>query len=158
MLPEFNKYGNLPAGIYKSSITCIENKFGKSSKERISLFKDFHNFIELIAPFKANIKHLILDGSFVTSKETPGDTDCIMLIKNNTSFPPETVANLVSSKKLYNMDLFIREERNIEKYKNILYFFSKNRDLKSKGVIEVILWLKTKDNINIHVQNFKTSR
>jgi len=139
MIPEFNKYGNLPAGIYKSSITCIEKKFGTNSEKRISLFKDFHNFLELITPFKTNIKHLILDGSFVTSKETPGDTDCIMLIKNNTSFPPEIVDKLVSSKNLYNMDLFIREERNIEKYRKILNFFSKNRDLKPKGIIEVIL-------------------
>ena len=139
MIPEFNKYGNLPAGIYKSSITCIENKFGKSSEERISLFKDFHNFIELIAPFKANIKHLILDGSFVTSKETPGDTDCIMIIENNFRFTPEIVKKLCDSKKLYNMDLFMCEERNIEKYRNILNFFSKNRDLKPKGIIEVIL-------------------
>jgi len=139
MIPKFNKYGNLPAGIYKSSMTCIEKIFGTNSEKRISLFKDFHNFLELITPFKTNIKHLILDGSFVTSKETPGDTDCIMLIKNNTSFPPEIVDELVSSKNLYNMHLFIREERNIEKYRKILKFFSKNRDLKPKGMIEVIL-------------------
>jgi hypothetical protein len=80
-----------------------------------------------------------LDGSFVTSKEIPGDTDCIMLIKNNTSFPPEIVDKLVSTKNLYNLHLFIREERNIENYRNVLNFFSKNRDLKPKGVIEVIL-------------------
>ena len=142
MIPEFNKYGNLPAGIYKSSITCIENKFGKSSEERISLFKDFHNFIELIAPFKANIKHLILDGSFVTSKETPGDTDCIMIIENNFRFTPEIVEELSNSKrlyKLYNTHLFMFEEKNIESYREILNFFSKDRDLKPKGAIEVIL-------------------
>ena len=125
MVPEFNKYGNLPAGIYKSSIACIEKRFGLNSKKRISLFKDFHNFLELITPFKTNIKHLILDGSFVTSKETPGDTDCIMLIKNNTNFPPEIVDKLVSSKNLYNVHLFIRKERDIEKYKNILNLFLK---------------------------------
>jgi len=139
MIPKFNKYGNLPAGIYKSSIASIEKRFGLDSQKRISLFKDLHNFIELITPFKTNIKHLILDGSFVTSKEIPGDTDCIMLIKNNTSFPPEIVDKLVSTKNLYNLHLFIREERNIENYRNVLNFFSKNRDLKPKGVIEVIL-------------------
>jgi len=139
MLPEFNKYGNLPAGIYKSSITCIENIFGKSSKERISLFKDFYNFIELITPFKTNIKHLILDGSFVTSKETPGDTDCIMVIENNFRFTPEITKKICDSKNLYSIHLFMFEEKNLEGYREILNFFSKNRDLKSKGIIEVIL-------------------
>jgi len=139
MIPDFNKHGNLPAGIYKESIDGIEKRFGLNSKKRISLFKNFHNFLELIIPFKTNIKQIILDGSFVTAKENPGDIDCIILIKNNTRFTPEIVDKLVSAKKLYNIHLFIREERNIKKYKKLLDLFSKDRDLKPKGVIEVIL-------------------
>lgn len=139
MIPEFNKYGNLPAGIYKSSITCIENKFGISSEKRILLFNNYQIFLELLSPFKKKIKRIILDGSFVTSKESSGDIDCIVIIENNFRFTPEIVKKLCDSKKLYNMDLFICEERNIEKYRNILNFFSKNRDLKPKGIIEVIL-------------------
>ena len=139
MVPEFNKYGNLPAGIYKSSIACIEKRFGLNSKKRISLFKDFQNFLELITPFKTNIKRLILNGSFVTSKESPGDIDCIMIIENNFRFTPEIVEKLCDSKKLYNIHLFMFEEKNIESYRDILNFFSKDRDLKPKGIIEVIL-------------------
>jgi len=139
MVPEFNKYGNLPAGIYKSSITCIEKRFGLDSQKGISLFKDFHNFLELITLFKTNIKRLILDGSFVTSKESPGDIDCIMIIEDNFRFTPEVVKKLCGSKKLYNIHLFMFEEKNIESYREILNFFSKDRDLKSKGLVEVTL-------------------
>ena len=158
MLPEFNKYGNLPTGIYKSSITCIENKFGKSSEERILLFSDFRKFLKMLSPFKKNIKSLILDGSFVTSKESPGDIDCIMIIENNFRFIPEILEDLGNSKELYNIHLFMVEEKNTESYRGMLNFFSKDKDLKPKGLVEVILWLKMKDNISIHVQNFKTSR
>ena len=153
MIPDFNKHGNLPAGIYKESIDDIEKWFGLNSKKRISLFSTFNNFLELIMPFKTNIKQIILDGSFVTTKENPGDIDCIILIKNNTRFTPEIVDKLVNAKKLYNIHLFIHEERNIKKYNDLLAFFSRNRNLKPKGVIEVILWLKMKDNINILCQN-----
>ena len=139
MVPEFNKYGNLPAGIYESSLTCIEKRFGLNSKKRISLFKDFQNFLELITPFKTNIKRLILNGSFVTSKESPGDIDCIIIIENNFRFTPDIVEKLCDSKKLYNIHLFMFEEKNIESYRDILNFFSKDRDLKPKGIIEVIL-------------------
>jgi hypothetical protein len=139
MVPEFNKYGNLPAGIYKSSLTCIKKRFGLNSKKRISLFKDFQNFLELITPFKTNIKRLILNGSFVTSKESPGDIDCIIIIENNFRFTPDIVEKLCDSKKLYNIHLFMFEEKNIESYRDILNFFSKDRDLKPKGIIEVIL-------------------
>jgi len=119
MIPDFNKHGNLPAGIYKESIDDIEKRFGLNSKKRISLFKNFHNFLKLIIPFKTNIKQFILDGSFVTAKENPGDIDCIILIKNNTRFTPEIVDKLVNAKKLYNIHLFIHEERNI---KNIMIY------------------------------------
>jgi len=139
MIPEFNKYGNLPAGIYKSSITCIENKFGKSSKERISLFKDFRKFLKMLSPFKKNINRLILDGSFVTSKESPEDIDCIMIINNDFRFIPEIVEELGNSKELYNIHLFMFEEKNTESRRGMLNFFSKDKDLKPKGIIEVIL-------------------
>jgi len=81
MVPEFNKYGNLPAGIYKLSIASIEKIFGTNSEKRILLFNKFRNFLELLSPFKKNIKRIVLDGSFVTSKESPGDIDCIMIIE-----------------------------------------------------------------------------
>ncbi|MGD9552237.1 MAG: hypothetical protein AB7V60_03910 [Candidatus Caldatribacteriota bacterium] len=139
MIPDFNKQGNLPAGIYKASINDIEKRFGLNSKKRILLFKNFHNFLELIMPFKTSIKRIILNGSFVTAKENPGDIDCIILIKNNTRFTPELVDKLVNTKKLYNIHLFIFEERNISRYENLLNFFSKNKDLKPKGLLEVLL-------------------
>jgi len=139
MLPEFNKYGNLPAGIYKSSISCIENKFGTSSVKRILLFNDFRKFLKMLSPFMKNIKRLILDGSFVTSKESPGDIDCIMIIENNFRFTPEIVEKLVNSKKLYNIHLFIFEEKDTERHRGIFNFFGKDKDLNPKGIIEVIL-------------------
>jgi hypothetical protein len=139
MIPEFNKYGNLPAGIYKSSKTCIEKKFGTSSEKRILLFNNYQMFLELLSPFKKKIKRIILDGSFVTSKESPGDIDCIVIIENNFRFTPEIVKKLCDSKKLYNIHLFTFEEKNIESYRKILNFFSKDRDLKPKGIVEVIL-------------------
>jgi hypothetical protein len=141
MIPEFNKYGNLPAGIYKSSITCIENKFGISSEKRILLFNNFQKFLELLSPFKKKIKRIILDGSFVTSKESPGDIDCIMIIENDFRFTPEIVEELSNSKRLYelyNIHLFMFEEKNTKSYREILNFFSKDRDLKPKGIIEVV--------------------
>jgi hypothetical protein len=139
MIPDFNKHGNLPAGIYRESIDDIEKRFGLNSKKRISLFSNFRNFLELIMPFKTNIKQFILDGSFVTAKENPGDIDCIILINNNTILTPETIDKLANAKKLYNIHLFIFKEINISNYKKFLDFFSKNRDLKPKGVLEVLL-------------------
>ena len=139
MVPEFNKYGNLPAGIYESSLTCIEKRFGLNSKKRISLFKNFHNFLELITPFKTNIKRLILFGSFVTSKENPEDIDCILIIENGFRFTSEIGDKIDCSKTLFNIDLILHEEKNVYQLQSWINHFSKDKELKPKGLVEVIL-------------------
>lgn len=139
MIPDFNKHGNLPAGIYRASIDDIEKRFGLSSKKRILLFKNFRNFLELIMPFKTNIKQFILDGSFVTAKENPGDIDCIIVVKNGFRFTPNVDKNISLSKKIFNIDLILHEEKNVYQLQWWIDYFSKVKELKPKGLVEVIL-------------------
>ena len=139
MIPNLNKYGLLPKGIHKATIEEIEHKFGSSSAKRKELFIGFQKLIQLLYKHKRSIKSFLLDGSFVTSKESPGDIDCIMSIENNFRFTPEIVEELSNSKRFYNIHLFIFEEKNTQRHRDMLNFFSKDKDLKPKGIIEVIL-------------------
>ena len=128
MIPDFNKHGNLPAGIYRASIDDIEKRFGLNSKKRILLFKTFRNFLELIMPFKTNIKQFILDildGSFVTAKENPGDIDGIIVVKNGFRFTPNVDKNISLSKKIFNIDLILHEEKNVYQLQWWIDYFSK---------------------------------
>jgi hypothetical protein len=64
-----------------------------------------------------------------------------MIIENDFRFTPEIVEELSNSKRLYelyNIHLFMFEEKNTKSYREILNFFSKDRDLKPKGIIEVV--------------------
>jgi len=44
MIPDFNKHGNLPAGIYKESIDDIEKRFGLNSKREFHYSRTFTIF------------------------------------------------------------------------------------------------------------------
>lgn len=83
MIPEFNKYGNLPAGIYNTSIEEIGKKFGIESSQRKKLFKNLESLNKLLLKNKNVIKRFLIDGSFVTDVEFPEDIDCILIIKKN---------------------------------------------------------------------------
>jgi electron transfer flavoprotein alpha subunit len=125
--------GLMDAG-YVSDCVSLESNNGLTAKKPVYAGKAQ---IE-VKPTTEN-KVFSLRPNVFTAKENPGDIDCIILIKNNTRFTPEIIDKLVNTKKLYNIHLFIREERNIKEFKKLLDLFSKDRELKPKGVIEVML-------------------
>src|SRR5256885_3724265 len=71
-LPPFNRRGNLPAGIHPADWQEVETRFGTSVRRQALL-------VGLKAAFaalrRAGCRMVYLDGSFVTSKEEPGDYD-----------------------------------------------------------------------------------
>ncbi len=72
MIPDFNKYGLLPKGVHWASLDEIKDKLSFSDK-RIFLIEGLEKAIK---SFKgAGCKAMYIDGSFVTSKDEPGDID-----------------------------------------------------------------------------------
>lgn len=72
MIPEFNETGLLPDGVHWAPLEEIEDRFvWNSHRER--LFSGFDRAAEVFRA--AGCRLLYLDGSFVTSKEYPGDYD-----------------------------------------------------------------------------------
>lgn len=72
MIPEFNKHGNLPQGIHYATLEEVISSFGYNPK-RAWLIDGLKFLITNLK--KANCKLIYVDGSFVTSKEVPGDYD-----------------------------------------------------------------------------------
>ncbi len=78
ILPDFDERGCLPDGIYNPSVQEFKERFVKKTKRRQELFEKYKEFIKLCD--KANmIEQHYLDGSYVTSKEEPGDIDLIVI-------------------------------------------------------------------------------
>jgi hypothetical protein len=73
MLPEFNKLnGCLPKGIHDATWAEVEERFGET-EIRKNLLRGL--LTACIALRTAGAAYLFLDGSFVTSKTSPGDWD-----------------------------------------------------------------------------------
>jgi hypothetical protein len=72
MLPKFDENGNLPAGIHWATWRGFCRRFGRSSRRR-QLLKGLREALRLL--HNAGCQVVYIDGSFVTSKRTPGDFD-----------------------------------------------------------------------------------
>jgi hypothetical protein len=72
MIPPFDPAGNLPAGIHWATWDELAERFG-TSPYRAELLDGLKRAIQSLA--YAGCQTAYIDGSFVTTKETPGDFD-----------------------------------------------------------------------------------
>lgn len=139
MIPRFKKEGYLPQGIYKATLDEIRQRFGISSERRKELFECIISVAELLRKHKNNIERFLLDGSFVTTKESPEDFDCILVIKEAFDFKSPEASKLKFSKELFNGHIVFIMEKDIKELNQFIGFFGHDRDGIPKGLVEVIL-------------------
>lgn len=72
MIPSFDRQGNLPPGIHLATWDEIVERFG-TSEHRIGLLNGLREALDSLA--SAGCRRAYVDGSFVTTRETPGDFD-----------------------------------------------------------------------------------
>ena len=77
MLPAFDDFGNLPAGIHRCSVEELAARFGSGSEERTVEISEPLEFIE--AARTAGVRRLLVNGSFVTDKLAPNDVDVVVV-------------------------------------------------------------------------------
>ena len=77
--PEFNKNGDLPAGIHGATIEEVVEHFGTGVAHRQVLAQRLRRIYSL-AVSTGHLDRFIIFGSFVTSKPDPGDIDIFMLM------------------------------------------------------------------------------
>jgi hypothetical protein len=77
MLPPFDDFGNLPAGIHTSTFAELEERFGSGSEEREAEISELKLFVE--AARNAGVSRMLVNGSFVTGKLAPNDVDVVVL-------------------------------------------------------------------------------
>ncbi len=76
-IPEFNQHGLLPDGVHSCTLHDVHDKLTWNDK-RTKLFKSLIEFLntELVQKFPEET--IYIDGSFVTDKECPDDTDIVL--------------------------------------------------------------------------------
>lgn len=89
-IPDLQLNGFLPDGVHECTIEEITNRFGRfqNSDRRPILNQGLIRYLEELR--QANIaKYLIVNGSFVTSKELPSDIDVLLVLKDDVDLTAE---------------------------------------------------------------------
>lgn len=106
MIPEFDKNGNLPPGTYPATLAEIETRFA-ITLHRKKLFSGLKAVAENLKA--ANCQTLYLNGSFITSKEEPGDFDaCWEPLEVNQNLDPMLLTDRIARKAKYLGDIYPR--------------------------------------------------
>lgn len=74
-----NKY--LPPGIFDCTVGEIETTFGTNIRRK-KLFDNFCKYLNKIRDLGIS-GHIVVNGSFVTSKAEPGDIDMVLVLDEN---------------------------------------------------------------------------
>lgn len=145
-IPPLNENGLLPEGLYDATFAEIKAAFGHYGRtgQRNQLCEHLERFL-VDAKTSLLISAVIVDGSFVTLKEEPGDIDLVVV--TTEEYTAETTIkpfeyNLLSKRRvhrLYGFDVAIVKNGSDE-YRAAIEFFSQVRSSEiRKGMVKVIL-------------------
>ena len=81
-LPEFNEFGDLPAGVFRASWNEVVERFGGGTPQRqrcTRILSHIHN----IAVRTGHLSRFVIFGSYITAKLDPNDVDVILVMDDN---------------------------------------------------------------------------
>ncbi len=81
-LPILDANGDLPAGVYLSSLKEVEIRFGTGNTIRTLMFQRLER-IFVVAKRTGHLARFVIFGSFVTDKIEPNDVDVFMVFDDN---------------------------------------------------------------------------
>lgn len=146
-IPDFSHQGVLLNDIYDCSVEEVEDKFGRfqSTDCRVNLTKRLKEYIYELKKYGIG-KELIIDGSYVTEKENPGDIDLILVLQEDFDYSSEVRPfeyNLISNraiKRMYGFDVFT-VIKGTDQYESRIDFFRQVRENPEirKGLLRITL-------------------
>ena len=133
MIPPFNRYGYLPAGVHAATLAEVAERFGGASELRRVQMESVREMIALAA--RAGVQRIVLNGSFVTDIIEPNDVDCTLLVP--LDYPRGTAAEDELLKGLPFLDMALVDQVDFDYFVDRLFAFDRLRE--TKGMIEVNL-------------------
>lgn len=146
-IPALNESGLLPDGVHTCTADELRTRFGsfQTSDQRPRLMRQLEAFL---AEVKASgiVKAVIVNGSFVTSKEAPNDVDLLLVLPAGHDFradlgPPQyMVVNRRRVRRVYGLDVFVVQEDSAD-YAALMRLFQRVRlqPRLTKGILRLEL-------------------
>ncbi len=133
VIPDFDENGYLPPGVHPATLDVIESRFGSGSPSRADLMQSLRWLVEMC--LRDDVLRLVVNGSFVTSKDEPGDVDCALL--GGPTFGKHGISIHEWRTPVPFIHLEIGDAIMFQTYINEIY--ATDLRMVRKGVIEVIL-------------------
>jgi hypothetical protein len=145
-IPALNEDGFLPPGVHECTLEELQQRFGtfQGSDWRQKLFARLAALVDSVRR-SGLFCAIVVNGSFVTSKQQPNDVDLVLVLKSGHDFLAEVTPvqyNLLHSQAVqrrFGFDSFLAEE-GTDDYVDAVEFFQrvKHRD-GGKGILRVNL-------------------
>lgn len=143
-LPSLNTAGDLPPGIYCTTLSEVVQRFGTSTSRRVTLTKQLKRVYKL-ACMTGYLDKFIIFGSYVSAKPYPNDIDIILVMQNDfllESCPSEaqSLFDHHAAQSEFNASVFwIRPAMLIqESIETFIEHWQIKRDGTQRGIVEVI--------------------
>jgi hypothetical protein len=144
-IPEFTEIGLLPAGVHTCTLDELQERFdGGFASHRYKLFLRLRAYLQRVKG-TGLVAWVAVDGSFVTTKEQPGDIDLVVVLHPSHDYAAvlsEEQSQVLSKKwvaRHFEFDMFTAPEGSDE-LREWLEFFTqvKGRPGSTKGILKVV--------------------
>ena len=132
-IPPLDGRGVLPPGLHECTLDQLSEVFGRfqTNEQRVRLTSCLREYVARVRDVEL-VEYLVVDGSFVTDKESPNDIDLIVVLRADADladdFPP-FVYNVISKRRVrkeYPFDVLVAADRS-EAFDRHVAFFSQLR-------------------------------
>jgi hypothetical protein len=143
-IPEFNKDGNLPEGIYSASTEEFLDRFTTNSARRKWLGERLKEVFSL-GKSTGKLERIFIWGSFVSAKGSPNDIDILLIMAED--FQLENVPgacrilfDYTRARVKFHVDIFWSKASIGEETISLwLDTYQRAKDFKRRGIVEVKL-------------------
>lgn len=116
-IPQLDSFGLLPLGIHDCSLQDVRTRFGsfQGKDSRPRLMEKLEAFVDELRAAEI-VRAIIVDGSFVTNKESPNDIDLLIVLPAGHDFRADLtpvqyrVVDRRRIRRVYGLDVFAVEE------------------------------------------------
>ena len=146
-IPALTDEGFLPEGVHGCTLAELQERFGQfqTTDARCRLFERLERFI-LEARAGGLVAAIIIDGSFVTAKDSPNDIDLILVVPLGHDFGADLRPreyNVVSRRHVrreFRFDMLVAEQGQMQLEEHIDFFSQvKERPEIRKGMLRIEL-------------------
>lgn len=141
-LPPFEPSGDLPEGLYQIPLSEFFARFGSGTPQRQRVATLLQKTFDLVRPLGI-ISRVIVWGSFITAKPSPGDADILWVTlphfeRRNLSIQVDILFDPVLAKRVYEIDVLSIPEGSAL-LPTLIDGLSMTRAFTKRGLVEVQL-------------------